>query len=268
MWLAVRLVQNRSIAYVVGQLGKLLPLFAIATCGPLVLVLPTPTGAPPSIIVRAIHYCGIVLLFGFLIFGAFCQLEVWLRMRHRPSSLDLVAKTHRKWWIATRLIPAPAALCIALSGLRLAYESPLGFITYPWMFWLVSGFSFFFFDGLMFYLPEVSYQHKAVHESLENAESLDMFSRKHRKPWCETMLLIHSISFPFVFALGCAKPMALWRPDGVVNFLERLFPGITPLARFEQAAALVVMVALLLLALRFKKLIEYLTFLKSKPIVT
>lgn len=267
LWLAIRAANPQpplAPETLTRKLANLLPPFAIIPCLLLVLLLPLPV-SPPSVVVRAFHYLGIVLLFQFLLFGAFCQVAVWIKMRrHQP--LESLARAYRSWWIATRLLPAPAAICILLSGLRLAYESPLGDISIGFMFWLVAGFSFFFFDGLMYYLPEVCYQHKAVYRALARNDTTEAFCKNHRKPRNEAMLIFHSLSFPLVLAVALAKPANLWVPSTLVRWLQHLFFGCSPnCARLGEASALVVAVGAILLVLRLRQLVAHLRFLYGRP---
>ncbi len=262
--LVVKTGAGLSVPAATKRLANLIPPLVVFTLIPLFICLPVAGNVPPpSIIVRAIHYFGIVLLFLFLLFGAYCLFEAWGRMWARDRGLGPLAATYRKWWVATRLLPAPAAICILASGLRLAYESPLGSVSLGWMFWLITGFSFFFFDGLLFYLPEICFQNKAIHQALERGETLEEYRRKYRRPGREWMLLAHSVSFPFVFALGCAKPEALWRPEVIVDWLQHLFPGGPGTPQFAQAAVLVLIVGVGLLVVRIRKLVAYGGFLYS-----
>jgi hypothetical protein len=231
----------------------------------LLCLLPKPKLDVPWPVVRAVHYGGIAVLFGFLIFGAICQCQVWHVFRNPgPGSLSLLANIYKKWWASTKLLPAPAAFCILFSGLRLIYEdSGHGFLALGWLFWLVAGFSFFFFDGLMFYLPEICSQFKAVEAAKGATQTIQDFVVEHRKPFHEAMLFFHSLSFPFVFFVGCFKP-GLPFPHKFVDWLQTAGDAISTepdKARFWTAALLVAIIGAAWLALRLRGLIKYITYL-------
>ena len=138
----LRLARHSSDAALSG-LSSFLPPLTLFCCLIILIFAPFST-PPPSVVTRSIHYAGIMLLLVFLLFGALCQILVWTKI-HRNESLASVAKTYEFWWIATKVAPAPAALCILTSGVRLVYESPAnGFLQLPWLFWLIVSFSFFF----------------------------------------------------------------------------------------------------------------------------
>jgi hypothetical protein len=262
IWGSTRVMHQRSVLTIIDKWANILPPFVIISSS-FVWLLTAPLN-PPSVIVRAIHYCGIVVLFVFLIFGAHCQMEAWIRMR--GNSPELLARTYRKWWIATRLLPAPAALCILCSGLRLVYESPFGNLSFGWMFWLIVSFSFFFFDGLLFYLPEICCRHKAVNEEFERGCTVEQI--RFRKRFSnETMLLVHAISFPFVFAVGCTKP-DVWEPHKLVLWLQNPFAASSPgTARLLSAVILILLIGLILFLIRLPNLLACIRFLRSSQTV-
>jgi hypothetical protein len=206
--IACYLLQRLEPAKIRSVSAWLIPVVLFTYAG-ILYFLPKPTSPDiPWPIVRAVHYSGIGLLFAFLIFGAICQWRLWqLFKTPKPDSLAQVENIYRHWWAATRILPAPAAFCIVLSGLRLVYEDAgHGLLIFGWLFWLIAGFSFFFFDGLMFYLPEICCQFKAAEAALRKGMSLEEFCFRHRKPFHEGMLFFHSLSFLVVFYIGCAKP--------------------------------------------------------------
>jgi len=224
----------------------------------------------PWPIVRAVHYSGIGLLFAFLIFAGICQWQMW-RIFKKPGldSLALLASIYKRWWAATKLLPAPAAFCILLSGLRLIYEDPAhGLLFFGWLFWLIASFSFFFFDGLMFYLPEVCYQFKAIEKAQQKGKTLEQFCLTHRKPLHEKMLFFHSLSFPAVFLIGCVKP-GLPLPVGFANWLLSIASGCTSDSNKTQVVAAGLLVAFIgigWLAIRLRGLIAHIKYVFGKEI--
>lgn len=63
------------------------------------------------------------LLFLFLALSQYMEAEAWWAIR-RASSISATASAYRRLWILTELIPAPVAVAIFLTGLRLLWESP------------------------------------------------------------------------------------------------------------------------------------------------
>lgn len=259
---AVNCPPGTKVDTVVGRLSSLLPPFAIVPCLALSLALPLPA-SPPSVAIRSLHYFGIILLFLFVLAGAALQVRLWIQIRQRQTLLS-IASTYKVFWIVVRLMPAPAAACILISGIRLAYESPYGSITYPWMFWLIVGFSFFFFDGLIFYLPEICYQWKAIQRAVEVGSTLDNFLERHRNPVAELLILAHSLSFPVVFSIASFRSTTLWIPHALIESIVGCFASFEPhQARAGSATALVLSVGVLLLIIRIRRLVAKIKFLNS-----
>ncbi len=238
------------------------PLVFIASLG-VILMFHRPAPDLLPIATRAVHYTGIVLLFVFLVFGTFCQFETWSKLR-RSAPLNSIAQTYRRWWVATKLMPAPAAICILVGGLGLVAATPSrGILEFGWLFWLIVGFSFFFVDGLTFYLPEICVRYATVQHAFQARMPVDLYNMRFRTRRSESMLLIHAISFPFVFALGAAKPDGLWVPQSSINWLYQHLE----ILRFERALVgapivLIFAVAAIVLLCRIHGLINHLKLLK------
>jgi hypothetical protein len=255
MWIAMRAVRAGG-DEAIRTLANRLPPFVITTSLLAFLLMPTLV-TWPSIQTRAIHYFGIGFLFVFLVLGVFFQIEVWRKIE-RAENLESLLASYRRWWVATKLMPATGALAILFSGLRLTYESPgMDVSAVPWLEYLVVSFSFFFFDGLTFYLPEICrvYRHgvKAKQEKRTPAEFL-----KAARDWkSEATLLFHSISFPFVFALACARPGRLPVPTAFNRLLASHFTSL-PLgyAQMCRAATVIMFVGTIIFILRLPGLIR------------
>ena len=218
---------------------SLIAAFALIPCGKGIPSLPT----------RVIHYFGITLLFAFLIFGAYSQVNIAIKIRQGAAWAGVVA-AYRRWSIATRLLPAPAALAILLSGFRLTYESTgMDVSLVPWLAVLVAGFSFFFFDGLLFYAPEVSRLYAC---SMRGSRAAGLRDRSS-----EAALMFHFISFPFVLCLAITRPdipawLVAWS-----HWLSCLYTGLP--MRVEQllrAITLVAAIGIFILILRLPGLIR------------
>ena len=133
---------------------NLLPAFALTTCVGGFLVVPL--GDP---VMRGItlwtHHTSFLMLFLFLIAAEYFQMEAWWKIR-RAAPIESVAASYSRLWMLTEIVPAPIALVIFLTGLRLIQESretnsPSTF----WLLALILSFSMFFWDGIFGYTPIV-----------------------------------------------------------------------------------------------------------------
>lgn len=217
----------------------------------LCIVVPA-SGALPAPAILGLHYFGIALLGLFLLVGGVCQLLS--RACLRQGSVVPVG-SYRLWWAATFLAPAPAAFCILLSGIRLVYDSAdHGRLSHGWLFWLVCGFSFFFFDGLLFYLPVVSRRFRAIEASKSGERpklESGVFDMAH-----EWMLLLHVLAFPIVLALGWTQPANLWSPALLIqDHWDHYLRFPSPVVRVTYVLMLIALVGVALLLLRLPPLI-------------
>src|SRR5271169_2697391 len=94
------------------------------------------------------HHAAIFALFVFLLAVQLLLTQVWWQIRSNVQA-TAIAATVCRMWILTELVPAPIALAILLTGLRLIWESPSNSPASLWLMILILGFSFFFFDGLL-----------------------------------------------------------------------------------------------------------------------
>ncbi len=135
----------------VARLSVLLKAFTVTTC---LAVLGVPRrGIDMRLLTLWLHHAAIGMLFVFLLAAQYQQAEAWWRIR-RGMSAGAVAASYRRLWLLTELVPAPVAMVILFTGLRLIWETPrLHPLAEPWLFALVVGFSLFFWDGIITYLP-------------------------------------------------------------------------------------------------------------------
>jgi hypothetical protein len=231
------------------------------------------SGQPPTVPMRSLHYVGVVLLFLFLVFGAYCQFEVWAGR----DRLDL-ARLERiwfRWYAATKLMPAVAALIILITGARLYAECVESSVMLPYpatatlmeghTFWLFVLFACLFVDGLTGYLPYVCCLRKAAARAAEDGLQVSTFNAQHRSRAEEVILFCHALSFPFVLALPALKPRGLWVPLGIAKCVENLFgKWPVPLARGAHVIVLVLVVGAVILAIRLIGLIKRIRFLITR----
>jgi hypothetical protein len=121
----------------------------------------------------------------------------------------------------TVIFPPAIALSILLTGLRLVWE---GAMTEPpapgkspatfWLFSIIAGFSFFFWDGIMGYTPIVT-QWKSDWEQISAGVSLGDARPRRRD---RAQLFIHFLSWPVVFLCGVYR----WEiPNPVSDVVSR-----------------------------------------------
>jgi len=152
------------------------------------------------------HHAAILALFCFLIVGQFFQAEAWWGIQKRR--FGAVAASYQRFWVLTELFPAPIALTILLTGLRLVWEgaaaNPPVQEKSPATFWLLAiivGFGVFFWDGILGYTPIVR-KWKTQWEHVHTG-SLPLDAAPLRPELSDTLqLLVHFLSWPAVFLCG------------------------------------------------------------------
>jgi hypothetical protein len=235
----------------VAAIGKLLPSFALATCLGAFVAVPGRGSALHPVTLWA-HHASFSLLFLFLLAAQFCQAEAWWRGR-RGASTESVLRTYRRLWVLTETVPAPIALVIFLTGLRLIWESPgTNSLSRPWLLALVVGFSAFFWDGLLGYRPIVRGWYRTAARAAREEHPVPGAARDvpggvRERLW----LLTHAMSFPLLFVVGLARYDVSWLPVSYVLRLQaelRFLPG----AWLEVATAVLLWAAtgLILIAAR------------------
>jgi hypothetical protein len=220
----------------VQAFSRLLPAFVVMTC--LIVFAATPDRQSIlSLMVLWLHHMSFWLLFVFLIAGQYFQVEAWWKIRRRMSRQS-VGATYRRFWILTEIVPAPVALMIFLTGLRLIWQGE-GNVAPPnvgnslsafWLQALIIGFSLFFWDGIFGYTPIVRGLRKSCDTEGGPAESCPQ-----APPFIETIqLLIHLLSWPLVFLMGVFRwdfPTVLTSPiEGAehrLSFLPAGWPAVT-----------------------------------------
>jgi hypothetical protein len=201
--------------------GRLLPAFvaAIFLAG---CLLASGRDSLVSNLALWVHHAAAWSLFAFLLAGEYLQIEAWWRMRSGKAAGPVAAVYHRIW-ILTKLIPAPAALTVFLTGLRLMWESPeANSPAELWLLCMVLGFSFFFFDGIFGYTHIISELDSYWRGAVDQKTPLKIAAGYHR-PSARVQILMHTVSWPFVFLLGVFR----WNPpnplSGYVAALEHAF---------------------------------------------
>lgn len=213
----------------VKVLGATLPPFTAVTLF-LLFALITKRGKIFTVVLW-LHHAAFFSLFAFLTAGQFLQIQTWWQIRQERSSQD-VAATVRRLWALAEIAPAPIALTVFLTGLRLVWEKPA--TNNPsalWLFALIVSFSVFFFDGILGYQPIV----RKMLEHWSQAARQNVPASRAARNWNGTsdciQLLLHFLSWPFVFALGLLRPRSP-NPFGsiVAGFQNRVsfFPAGWP----------------------------------------
>lgn len=186
----------------VEAFGRLMPPFAITTCLAFSLVAPRKSAFSAGAL--WIHHAAFLLLLAFLLVGQYLQLEALWKIRAGLPWQSICA-TYRRHWVLTTIAPAPIALTILLTGLRLLWQqsgdpsqeggySLSGF----WLQGLVIGFSLFFWDGIFGYTPIVRSLYRQW-----NSEDVRQMGRPAAME--SAQLLIHLLSWPVVFLIGALR---------------------------------------------------------------
>ena len=202
--LAARYTAVRDGDALVQTFGQILPAFVVTTCLFAFLAAPT-RGGPLSVVVLWLHHTSFWLLFAFLLTGQYFQVEAWWKIRRGMSS-DSVRASYRRLWILTEIVPAPVALMIFLTGLRLIWQihgetAPTrgNSMSVFWLQGLVLGFGLFFWDGILGYTPIV----RGLWRRWEPRPA-DLPKSSQQAPSLveSTQLLVHVLSWPLVFLIG------------------------------------------------------------------
>jgi hypothetical protein len=153
-----------------------------------------------------LHHSAIWALFIFLVVAEALQWEAFWRQRCKNTTEEIAA-TYRRLWIWTKIVPAPVALTLLITGLRLLWQSAdQNSISQLWLFALVSIFAVLFFDGICGFTPLVTntyrrWQNAAV-RGFAPEEVRHHFSRRSDR----LQLAAHAVSWPFVFMIGVFRP--------------------------------------------------------------
>lgn len=188
----------------VRVVGILLPVFCAATFLAAFLALHKRGPVFHNIILWT-HHASILLLFLFLVVAEYLQLEAWLRTR-RGSSAASVAQCIRALWGLSEIAPAPIALTIFLTGLRLIWDIPqLNSPANGWLSILILAFSFFFWDGMLGYRPIVrQLWNEWKRREEQSAQSSGTLSFSQGRVGA-AQLFLHFLSWPFVFLVGLKR---------------------------------------------------------------
>lgn len=152
-------------------------------------------------VIRWIHHVAVAVLGLYLLATSICHTEIILR-RRQPNGSEQLQVAYRRWWAMTETLPGPAALSIWWSGLRLIWENPgISPLNTPWLFWVIIGISFFFLDGLSFYLPTLR------RWSANRGPRIAVGGIRFKVEWwAELQLWFHALSYPVVLGLAIARP--------------------------------------------------------------
>jgi hypothetical protein len=205
MWIFARFAAGKNSDALVAMFHSLLPVFCVFTCLAAFLAVP---GRAPLFhkMILWTHHASVLLLFLFLLAAEYWQVEGWWRIRCGEGA-ESAAASFRRLWVLTEIVPAPIALTIFLTGLRLIWEAPA--TNSParlWLFGMVVGFSVFFWDGIFGYQPIV----RRMWEEWERAAAARV--SKVGGVADAVQLFLHFLSWPLVFLLG------LFRWDAVTPF--------------------------------------------------
>ena len=214
-------------------LSNFLPPLSISIC--LLCFVVFPYTIPGTSWVRELpiwlHWFGFSLLFVFVVMGQYLQIEAGIR-EIRKSSIESIVKTYSLLSNITKLLPAPAALTILLSGLTLIYHSGYS-ISVGWLFILVGIFSFLFIDGLTYYLPRTERLLDLSRKCVKARSKKGQLREEMSSILDNIFMFIHYVSLPFVFLLGYFKPQLPNPMTGMIRELEDLISSIPSVADFS-----------------------------------
>ncbi len=204
IWIIVlgRAAAVRDDDALVKLFAKALPAFSVASF--LLFYAAVPRRGLVFGFVLWMHHAAFIALFAFLSVAQCLITQAWWQIR-LASETNSIAATYRRIWILTELAPAPIAIAVFLTGMRLIWESPADSPASTWLLILISSFSLFFFDGLLGYSTIIRRTHdhwqscarkkipapEAAQASLSTADYLTLIS--------------HFISWPLLLVVGIRR---------------------------------------------------------------
>lgn len=207
MLLGTRVTAFAAEPTTLGRMRSVAIAFVVSTC--IVLFATRSRAADFYLLTLWVHHAAVGALFVFLVAAQFFQAEALWKIHAKLPAME-VAASYRRLNAITAVVPAPAALLIFLSGLRLIFELPVqNSPSSVWLCLLIVSFGFFFWDGLLFFAPTV----EQIYEHWCDAGRTD--GQGNGLPLRPTrgesaQLLFHFVSFPLVFLLGVFR----WSPLG------------------------------------------------------
>jgi len=163
------------------------------------------------------HRMALAALFVFLLVAQYRQVAAVV-LCLRPAPLEVIASHYRRLWQMTEIAPAPIALILLASGLRLVARgySPSA----SWLCVLIVAFGFLFFDGILEFTPLTRLLKDEGTQAALSGEagalrSLVLSRRVNLR------LLGHCGSFPFLALCGYLKPNLPNPLAGAIGALDR-----------------------------------------------
>jgi len=222
VWIIVTCVAAREGDALVAIFRSLLPAGCTATCLASFLTVPERQPTFHRITLWA-HHASVFLLFLFLITAEYFQAEAGWRIWHRCSTQS-VAASFRRLWLLTELTPAPIAVAVLLTGLRLIWDSPQ--VNSPsslWLFVMVVGYSLFFWDGILGYRPIVRRMWRDWKQSADAGIPVARPACTRRYATDTLQLALHFFSWPLISVFGLFRWNALTLPtQAIAHLIGRL----------------------------------------------
>lgn len=221
---AARIVLLQRISLVVGVL--------LAT-----LLLSAPEAPPPGM-ARVAHRCALVVLGTFLLAALYLQIRTVVAF-HRSESVTRLARDYERLWQITEVAPAPTALVLLASGVRMTTDHGHS-LREGWLLVLTVAFGILFFDGILGFTPLVRDLHRRARDTVEMRE-VGRLRERSLSIAANATLLLHFSSFPFLVLMGWFRP-AIPNPfAGLVGGVEQWAVAATSRGVGPQTAILVVL---------------------------
>ena len=253
-WAAIagRQSASKDGAALINTTRQFLIAFAVCTC--VIVFAALPRGAGPILALTLwVHHAAFFALLAFLAIAQYFLFEALWKLRgHAPA--DSIAATYTRLWIVTELLPAPIALTIFITGLRLVWQaaaadppihgkSPVQF----WLSTLIFAFGIFFWDGILGYtrlVRDLRWRWITVTGPYE----LKVVSPPSVILRENLQLTLHFVSWPVVFLLGLYQwqfdnPLSVWVQQIVnrLNFMPRGCPELCIAVLLWAVAGLIVL---------------------------
>jgi hypothetical protein len=204
IWILVlgRAAAVRDDDALVNLFAKALPAFSAASL--LLFYVAVPRRGSVFGIVLWMHHAAFIALFAFLSVAQCLITQAWWQIRY-ASETDSIAATYRRIWILTELVPAPIAIAVFLTGMRLIWESPANSPASTWLLILICSFSLFFFDGLLGYSTIIRKTHYHWQSCARDKIPAPQAAQASLSTADYLQLIVHFISWPLLLAVGIRR---------------------------------------------------------------
>lgn len=220
-----RLTAARKGDDLVALLSCALPPYTLVTL--LLFFLITPRESPVSAVFMWLHHLSFLGLLGFLSLAQYAQIRAYFQVKQKD--FEGARSSFHFLYYVTLLAPAPIALTVLLTGMRLIYQKPPDVPQLPgqdislsalWLQAVLISFSIFFWDGVLGYTP-------AVKEIYRRTRFSELQTWDQAQSISETWLFgLHFLSWFAVLIIAVMHPMVRSPLSPSIDITESFFGSL------------------------------------------